>query len=107
MRQSGFVFGLSASRERAACRLSWLYAHRAQIQRLRIGFDRPMRPDLFSRFTQTEELTSTTSSKGPADAHPFFALFSQKLDVCLISLRGGFVSELYFKPFLCVYILTV
>ena len=80
MRQSGFAFGLSASRARAVCRLSWLsarrlcpqYAHRAQIQGVRIVFDRPMRPDLFPRFTQTEELTSTTSSKGPADAHPFF-----------------------------------
>ena len=28
MRQSGFAFGLSAFRERAVCRLSWLYARR-------------------------------------------------------------------------------
>ena len=38
---------------------------------------------------------------------PFLTQFSQKLDVYLISLGDGFVSELYFKPFLCVYILTV
>ena len=36
---------------------------------------------------------------------PFLALFSQKLDVYLISLGDGFVSELYFRPFsLCLHI---
>lgn len=37
----------------------------------------------------------------------FLALFSQNLDRYFISLRDGLVSNLYFKPFLCVYKLAV